>query len=62
MPSQIPCGSAIETEHVHYGPFLLFLKLAHQSVFLGHVSVYCPSCVNPETAYIFQSSRQQHSD
>ena len=26
MVSQILCGSAIETVHVHYGPFLLFLS------------------------------------
>ena len=33
-----------------------FLKLIHQSPFLGHVSAYCLCCLNPETANIFQSS------
>ena len=46
LPSQIHCGSAIETAHVYYGSFSVlvsasprFLKLIHQSPFLGHVSV-----------------------
>ena len=63
MPSQMPCGSAIETAHVHYGSFsvlvsasLRFLRLIHQSPFLGDVSVYCSCCLNLETAEIFQSS------
>ena len=63
MPIQIPCGSAIETAHVHYGSFSVFvsdysrfLKLIHQSLFLGDVSVYCQCCLNPEIAGIFQSS------
>ena len=54
---------AIETAHVPYGSFSVlvsassrFLKLIHQSPFLGHVSVYCTCCLNPETAGIFQSS------
>ena len=33
-----------------------FLKSIHQSPFLGHVSVYCPCCLHPETAGIAQSS------
>ena len=46
MPSQIPCGSAME---IAQG----YLKLVHQSPFLGHVSVYCTCCLQPETAGFF---------
>ena len=36
---------------------LRHLKLVHQYPFPGHVSVHC---LHPQTADIFQSSRQQH--
>ena len=65
MASQILNGSAIETAHVHYGPFccsrlLKTLKLDHHSPFIDHVSFYCLCCLHPQIAEIFQSSRQQH--
>ena len=65
MPSLIPCGSGIETAMyiIALSSFLVsaqllqgFLKLIHQSPFLGHVSVYCLCCLHPETAGSFQSS------
>ena len=44
MPSQIPCGSAIETAHVHYGSFLLFLSQILQGFDVGSTISISRSC------------------
>ena len=44
MPSQIPCGSAIKTIHVHYGSFLLFLSQILQGFEVGPPISISRSC------------------
>ena len=46
MPSQIPCGSVIETTHVHYGSFLLFLSQFLQCFEVGSPISISRSCLS----------------
>ena len=44
MPIQIPCCSVIETEHIHYGHFLLFLWWHLQVFEVGSPKSISRSC------------------
>ena len=50
------CMSIMTLSFVLVSASSRFLKLINQFPFLGHVSVYCPCCLHPETAGISQSS------